>query len=259
MFPTQPWRERKGQVSGDSKAERKRRQKLARREREKRRKANDRADRDADAKEPEAPSSGDDVAPAAAPALESSPGTAAAPSAPSSGFEVEEDAAAPVRGSASSSSSRRVQELEYELDVRTRAAQADRLLLQRRLDDAELKFFTQKAMTADESTRRQKLEMAAAAQALKDKKELDRARLAQAELEDHAAAARTHLAYRETVLRDLQHKNRDLANRLQIEQDASRRSDRRLVAQVVEEKGKRIALELQLEKQQRNEKEELRA
>ena len=239
------------------------RQKLARREREKRRKANDRADRDTDAEEPEAPSSGATAASGfeqdddAAPALESSPGTAAAPSAPSSGFEVEEDAATPVRGSASSSSSssssRRTQELEYELDVRTRAAQADHLLLQRRVDDAELKFLTQKAMTADESTRRQKLEMAAAAQALKDKKELDRARLAQAQLEEHAAAAaaRTHLAYRETVLKDLQHKNRDVENRLQIEQDASRRSDRRLVAQVVEEKGKRIALELQLEKQQR--------
>ena len=62
---------------------------------------------------------------------------------------------------------------------------------------------------------------------------------------------RTHLAYRETVLKDLQRRNRELENKLQIEQDASRRSDRRLVAQVVEEKGKRIALELLLEKQQR--------
>ena len=255
MFPTQPWRERKDQVSGDSKAERKRRQKLARREGEKRRKLND---RDADAEEPEAPSSGATAASGfeqdddAAPALESSPGTAAAAS---SGFKVEEDVATPVTGSAgtgsSSSSSRRIQELEYELDVRTRAAKVDNLILQRRVDDAELRFLTQKAMATDESSRRMKLEMAAAAQALKDKKELDRARFAQAQLEDHAAAARTHLAYRETVLKDLQHKNRDLENRLQIEQDASRRSDRRLVAQVVEEKGKRIALELQLEKQQR--------
>ena len=235
MFPTQPWRERKDQVSQDSKAERKRRQKLARRDREKRRKANE---RDADAGEPEEP---EEVEESEAPAAAAASG-------------IEEDA--PVTGGSSSSSSR-IQELEYELDVRTRAAKADNLIMQRRVDEAELRYLTQKAMATDESSRRMKLEMAAAAQALKDKKELDRARSREAQLEDHAAAAaaaaaaRTHLAYRETVLKDLQHKNRELENRLQIEQDASRRSDRRLVAQVVEEKGKRIALELQLEKQQR--------
>ena len=126
--------------------------------------------------------------------------------------------------------------------MRTHAAQADNLILQRRVDDAELRFLTQKAMATDETSRRMKLEMAAATQALKDKKELDQARSREAQLEDHAAAAaRTHLAYRETVLKDLQQKNRELENKLQIEQDASRRSDRRLVAQVVEEKGKRIA------------------
>ena len=230
MFPLQPWRERKDQVSQDSKAERKRRQKLARRDREKRRKANE---RDAGAGEPEEP---EEVEESEAPAAVAASG-------------IEEDA--PVTGGSSSSSSRRIQELEYELDVRTRAAKADNLIMQRRVDDAELRYLTQKAMATDESSRRMKLEMAAAAQALNDKKELDRARSREAQLEDHAAAARTHLAYRETVLKDLQRKNRDLEHSLQIEQDASRRSDRRLVAQVVQEKGKRIALELQLEKQQR--------
>ena len=140
MFPTQPWRERKDQVSQDSKAERKRRQKLARRDQEKRRKLNE---RDADADEPEEPE--EPEAPAAAAAT---------------GFEED----APVTGGSSSSSSRRIQELEYELDVRTRAAKADSLILQRRAEDAELRFLTQKAMASDESSRRKKLEMASAAQ-----------------------------------------------------------------------------------------------
>ena len=229
MFPTQPWRARKDQVSQDSKAERKRRQKLARRDREKRRKANQ---RDAGACEPDEP---DEIEECEALAAAAASG-------------VEEDV--PVTGGLSSSS-RRIQELEYELDVRTHAAKADNLIMQRRVDDAELRYLTQKAMATDESSRRMKLEMAAAAQALNDKKELDRARSREARLEGHCAAARTHLASRETALKHLQRKNRDLENSLQIEQDASRRSDRRLVAQVVEEKGKRIALELQLEKQQR--------
>ena len=230
MFPTQPWRARKDQVSQDSKAERKRRQKLARRDREKRRKANE---RDAGACEPDEP---DEIEECEALAAAAASG-------------IEEDV--PVTGGSSSSSSRRIQELEYELGVKTRAAKADNLIMQRRVDDAELRYLTQKAMASDESSRRMKLEMAAAAQALNDKKELDRARSREARLEDHCAAARTHLASRETALKHLQRKNRDLENSLQIEQDASRRSDRRLVAQVVEEKGKRIALELQLEKQQR--------
>ena len=230
MFPTQPWQARKDQVSQDSKAERKRRQKLARRDREKRRKANQ---RDAGACEPDEPDE-----------IEECEALAAA-----AALGVEEDV--PVTGGLSSSSSRRIQELEYELDVRTHAAKADNLIMQRRVDDAELRYLTQKAMATDESSRRMKLEMAAAAQALNDKKELDRARSREARLEDQCAAARTHLASRETALKHLQRKNRDLENSLQIEQDASRRSDRRLVAQVVQEKGKRIALELQLEKQQR--------
>ena len=45
----------------------------------------------------------------------------------------------------------------------------------------------------------------------------------------------THIAYRDSVIRDLERKYRDLEGKLQIEKDVSWRSHSWLVAQIVEE------------------------
>ena len=162
------WRERKNQVSRDSKAERKRRQKLARRDRKKRQKeqertaavAQDNDSSDEDAEEPE-------PHPAPAESAEDSIAEAASSSKPD---VAEEEEPAAEAASEPSSSSRRVEQLEYELAVRTCAAKANSLILQNRLERTELQFLTQRAMVANESSRRKALEMEVA-DLVKEKKE----------------------------------------------------------------------------------------
>ena len=66
-----------------------------------------------------------------------------------------------------------------------------------------------------------------------------------------AQTALTHIVYRDSVIRDLEKKQRQRQTQLDIEKDVSKRSDTRLVGQLVEEKGKRIALEMEIAERDR--------
>ena len=247
MWPTQPWRERKGQVSEASKADRKRRQKLARKERARARKQDEpdtavaEAEGGLDAAEPQA----DDTASAAEASSSSRLEQAEASGSSRDTLEMME-------------AKKKIRELEakleatnllcrgkVELDAQTRSA------MQAELQEAEAKL-DQLTRDSQDDARKLLSHIAYRNSVIEDLQKQKKATEANLELElQDNRQLLINIAYRNSVIKDLEQQKKATEVSLEIEKDVSRRSDRRVLAQLAEEKGRRMALELELAKRQR--------